>query len=131
MNFKALLAHRPGKLLGIACGLQNVATKQKAVPYLIATTQPRATGYSLGAIRPNGGAFYGIAGLSYNVTPTVQIVTDMIGGRSNYGTLGIIATVTKISRSISRMPALIQRVILLGMEQTHAAMSSICRVFST
>ncbi len=94
-NVKALLAHRPGKLPDIACGLQNVATGQKSVPYLVATTQPRATGFSLGLIRPGGGAYYAMGGISYNVTPDVQIVTDYIGGQVNYGTLGIIATVTK------------------------------------
>ena len=94
-NFKVLLAHRPGKLPDIAGGLQNVATGQKAVPYLVATTQPRATGFSLGLIRPGGGSYYAMGGISYNVTPAVQIVADEIGGRANYGTLGVIATVTK------------------------------------
>ena len=59
----------------IACGLTNLATGQKAVPYLVATTQPRATGLSLGLIRPSGGdAYYGMGGVSYNVSPTLQFV---------------------------------------------------------
>ncbi len=95
-NAKVLLVHRPRRLPDIAAGLTNVATGQKAIPYLVATTQPRATGFSTGIIRPNGGqAYYDMLGISYNVTPMVQIVSDYIGGKANYGTLGIIANVTK------------------------------------
>ena len=94
-NFKVLLAHNPGHVPDIAAGLQNVATGQKAVPYLVATTQPRATGFSLGAIRSGGGAYYALGGISYNLSPTVEIVADYIGGRASYGTLGVIASINK------------------------------------
>ena len=94
-NFKALLAHSPGRLPDMAAGLQNVATGQKAVPYLVATTQPRATGFTLGLIRPGGGAYYSLGGISYNVTPAVEIVADYIGGRASYSTLGFIASINK------------------------------------
>jgi hypothetical protein len=95
-NIKYLFAHRPGRLPDMACGLTNIATGQKAVPYAVATTQPRATGLSVGLIRPSGGgAYYGLGGVSYNVTPTLQLVADEIGGRSSYGTLGVITSLTK------------------------------------
>ena len=95
-NVKYLVAHRPGRLPDMAFGLANLATGQKAIPYFVATTQPRATGFSLGAIRPNnGGAYYGMAGISYSVTPTIQIVGDEIGGRADYSTIGVIASLTR------------------------------------
>lgn len=95
-NFKYLIAHRPGRLPDIAFGVTNVATGQQAIPYVVATTQPKALGLSLGLIRPAGGnAYDGMAGVSYNVTPAVQIVADDIGGRDNYATIGVIAEVTK------------------------------------
>lgn len=95
-NFKYLIAHRPGRLPDIALGMTNVATGQQAVPYAVATTQPGATGLSLGLIRPSGGhAYDGMAGVSYNITPTVELVADDIGGRDNYATFGVIANVTK------------------------------------
>ena len=95
-NVKYLIAHSPGRLPDIACGLTNLATGQKAAPYLVATTQPRATGLSVGLIRPSGGdAYYGMGGLSYNVSPTFQLVADYIGGQANYGTVGVIDSLTK------------------------------------
>lgn len=96
-NVKYLVAHRPGRLPDIAVGLTNIATGQQAVPYAVATTQPSALGVSLGLIRPagEGGGYEGMAGLAYSVTPTVQIVSDEIGGRQNYGTLGVIAALSK------------------------------------
>jgi hypothetical protein len=36
-----------------------------------------------------------MAGLSYNVSPTIEVVGDEISGSENYGTLGIIASLTK------------------------------------
>jgi len=94
-NVKYLLAHNPGHIPDIAIGLTNLATGQKAVPYAVATTQPRAVGISLGMTRPNSGnAADGMAGISYNVTPRIEVVGDYIGGRESYGTLGIIANVT-------------------------------------
>ena len=94
-NVKYLLAHRPGRLPDVSLGMTNVATGQKAVPYAVATTQPSATGLSLGVIRPGGSGYEGMAGVSYNVTPTIEFVGDLIGGRQNYGTLGVIASLTK------------------------------------
>lgn len=94
-NLKYLVAHRPGRLPDIAFGMTNVATGQKAAPYAVATTQPRATGVSLGLIRPSGSGWEGMGGISYNLTPTVEIVGDYIGGAQNYGTLGVIASLTK------------------------------------
>lgn len=94
-NIKYLLAHRPGRLPDIAVGFVNLATGQKAVPYAVATTQPKATGVSLGIIRPAGDGYDGMAGISYNVTPTLEIITDYIGGRQSYGTLGFIDSLTK------------------------------------
>lgn len=95
-NFKWLVVHKPGHLPDIAVGLENVATGQQAVPYAVATTQPRALGVSAGIIRPNvGDAYYGMGGLSYNITPNIQLVTDYIGGRADYTTYGFIATVAK------------------------------------
>ena len=95
-NAKYLVAHHPRRLPDIACGLTNVATGQKAAPYLVATTQPRATGLSLGLIRPSGGdAYYGMGGVSYNVSPTFQFVADVIGGKANYGTVGVIDSLTR------------------------------------
>lgn len=94
-NIKYLLAHRPGRLPDIAAGMTNIATGQKSVPYVVATTQPSATGISLGIIRPNGSGYEGMAGLSYNVTPTMEVVADEIGGSASYGTLGVIASLTK------------------------------------
>lgn len=95
-NVKYLIAHSPGRFPDIACGLTNLATGQKAAPYLVATTQPRATGVSLGLIRPSSGdAYYGMGGLSYNVSPTLQLVADYIAGQANYGTVGVIDNLSK------------------------------------
>ena len=94
-NAKYLLEHKPGKLPDIACGIVNVATGQRATPYVVATTQPGALGLSLGMIRPTAGGFVGMGGLAYNASPTVQVVTDYVSGHDSYSTLGVIAAVTK------------------------------------
>lgn len=94
-DVKYLVAHHPGRLPDIAFGMVNVATGQRAVPYAVATTQPSALGVSLGVIRPSGSGYEGMGGLAYSVTPTVRIAADEIGGAQNYGTLGVIAGLTK------------------------------------
>ncbi len=94
-NVKILVAHHPRRLPDVAVGMTNLATGQKAAPYAVATTQPSAFGVSLGVIRPGGSGYEGMAGLAYNVTPTVQIIGDEIGGAQNYGTLGVIAALSK------------------------------------
>ena len=94
-NLKYLIAHRPGRLPDVAVGMTNVATGQKAVPHAAATTQPRAIGFSLGVIRPNGSTYETMAVISYNVMPTVAVVGDYVGGRQNYGTFGVITSLTK------------------------------------
>ena len=94
-NAKYLVADNPGRLPDIAVGMTNVASGQRAVPYAVATTQPRATGMSLGSIRSTTShAYEGMAGVSYNVTPTLQVVSDYIEGGDAYGTVGIIANLT-------------------------------------
>jgi hypothetical protein len=52
-NTKYLLVHAPAHFPDVACGLQNVATGEHAVPYVVATTQPSALGFSLGLIHPS------------------------------------------------------------------------------
>lgn len=95
-NTKLLLLHQPRRLPDVACGILNVAPGQKAVPYLVATSAPRAWGFSLGVIRPSGGtAFRGLVGLSYGITPALQVVSDFINGRENYATLGGIYALSK------------------------------------
>jgi hypothetical protein len=94
-NVKYLFVHRPGRMPDMACGLTNLATGQKAVPYIVATTQPKATGFTLGSIRPTGGdAYYGLAGVSYNITPDFP-ASRRRDRRASYGTLGVIASLTK------------------------------------
>ncbi len=88
-NIKALIVHSPARLPDVAVGVQNIAVGYKAVPYLVATTQPRATGFSLGVIRP-AASYEVMGGISYNLTPRFEIVTDAIGGHADYATLGFI-----------------------------------------
>ena len=94
-NAKYLLEHKPGKLPDIACGMVNIATGQRATPYVVATTQPGSLGLSLGMTRPTAGGFVGMGGLAYSVSPKVQVVTDYVSGHDSYSTLGVIAAVTK------------------------------------
>jgi hypothetical protein len=95
-NAKYLLVHEPGRLPDVACGVINIASHEKALPYLVATTQPGNLGISLGLTGTNTTrGLAGMGGLAYNLSPNVQIVADIIGGRENYGTVGIIAALTK------------------------------------
>jgi len=98
-NAKALLVHQPGRLPDIACGIQALAAHERGEPYLVATTQPAALGISLGFIHP-GDTQRGVlmGGVAYNASPKIQVVADIIGGRANYATLGVI---TALSQTIS------------------------------
>jgi hypothetical protein len=49
-NTKVLLLHQPRHLPDVAAGVLNLAPHQKLLPYLVASTAPRAIGYSLGFI---------------------------------------------------------------------------------
>jgi hypothetical protein len=82
-NAKLLWLHKPGNVPDIVRGILNVATGQRTVPYLVATTQPRSLGISIGVIRPASNGYEGMAGLSYNVSANAQIVADIIRGWSN------------------------------------------------
>lgn len=96
-NAKVLLLHQPKHLPDLAAGLQNLGHRQKAVPYLVATTAPSKVGLSLGIIRPSSGSAYrGMIGVSYNVTPNFQVVVDDITGRDNSRTFGFIANLSKL-----------------------------------
>jgi opacity protein-like surface antigen len=87
----------------VAAGIQNLAIGQEAVPYLVATTAPwapdkrgrGAPGLSLGVIRPSGSGYQLLAGLSYNLSPNVQLVADGITGPESYRTVGVIANLSK------------------------------------
>lgn len=80
-NAKYLLMHEPGRLPDVACGVINVASHEKALPYLVATTQPGNLGISLGLTGSSTTrGLTGMGGLAYNLSPTVQIVADIIGG---------------------------------------------------
>jgi hypothetical protein len=94
LNGKLLLLHKPGGLPDVAVGFENVATNRQAVPYIVATTQPRLFGFSLGAIRPAGEAYHAMGGLSYNATNNLQVVADLIGGVENFTSIGVIDNVT-------------------------------------
>ena len=94
-NAKYLIAHNPGHLPDIAVGMTNIARHQRADPYLVATTQPGALGFSLGVTRPTAGGFVGMGGVAYNLNPNVQLVADYVDGPSAYSTYGVIAAVTK------------------------------------
>jgi len=93
-NAKILLFHKPGNLPDVAAGIENIGTWQRAVPYMVATTQPQSLGFSLGVIRPVLNGYEAMGGISYNVSPTFQVVADTIRGWSNYTTLGVIDNVT-------------------------------------
>ena len=90
---KLLLMHKPERFPEVSLGIQNIASGQKAVPYLVATTQTGATGITLGSIR-SGSGYQGMWGLTYHLSPFVQAVIDRIGGPSGHGTLGLIWTLS-------------------------------------
>jgi hypothetical protein len=94
-NAKVLLLHEPRRRPDVAAGLLNLAPHQKTIPYLVATTAPRAIGYSLGVTRTGSGGYQLMGGLSYNLTPNFEIVFDGITGGESYRTLGFIANLSK------------------------------------
>jgi hypothetical protein len=89
-NAKYLLLHRPGRLPDVAVGVVDIASNQRAQPYLVATTQPGAIGFSLGVTRPNPGGYVGMGGFAYNINADTQLVADYISGSDNYSTYGIV-----------------------------------------
>ena len=92
LNAKYLLPPAAAGRPAIAAGVQSVVRGTRSQPYVVATGQLKAVGLSLGALRPGPGSrFYGMVGVSYNLTPAVQLTADEIGDRANYGTVGVIA----------------------------------------
>lgn len=95
-NVKYLFAHRPGRLPDVACGIENIAGGRQTDLYVVGTTQPGIIGVSLGLLRPSDSrGIVGMGGIVYNATPKLQLVADVIGGKGNYSTLGVVAEVNE------------------------------------
>lgn len=96
LNGKVLLLHKPGSLPDIAAGFENLASHRSTEPYIVATTQPKLFGFSVGGITPAGQSSQWMGGVSYNATKNLQIVADAIGGGSNFTTVGVIDNITPL-----------------------------------